>query len=171
MGNDNNCSLMAHFDEVPEELVTNLYVPNSVPILYRFERSTRKPVSIKLESGFGGSHARWMLSAENHYAVRTAVNPGGTLTRALFDAMGACRDLKLSGAQLEAGVRELMKDDEAGPSNCVVVGVAKQIAREIAPDEVIHIREFERRTHEAYQGLTFKHLNPSDVVSERFGEY
>lgn len=164
-------SLMAHFDEVPDHLVTNLYVPNSVPILYRFERATRKPVSIKLKSAHGGSRARWMLSSENHQAVRKAVDSGGILTRALFDAMGGCQDLYITGAQLEAGVRELMKDDGYGTTNCVVMGVAKQIARELAPEEKIHIKEFERRTQEAYDSLTFKHLNPSDVVSENYGSY
>ena len=63
-------SLMAAFDEVPDELVPKLYVPNSVPILYRFNHVTRKPVSTKLQSSAGGSHARWILSAENHREVR-----------------------------------------------------------------------------------------------------
>jgi len=63
-------SLMAAFDEVPDELVPKLYVPNSVPILYRFAPDTRMPVSTKLQSSAGGSHARWILSAENHREVR-----------------------------------------------------------------------------------------------------
>lgn len=63
-------SLMAAFDEVPDELVPKLYVPNSVPILYRFDCTTRMPVSTKLQSSAGGSHARWILSAENHREVR-----------------------------------------------------------------------------------------------------
>ena len=154
-------SLMAHFDQVEEELVTNIYCPNSVPILYRFDQSTRQPVSIKLETGYGGSHARWMLSSENHAAVRKAVNKGGALTRALFDAMGACQDLYITGSQLEMGVRDLMKEDN-GVTDCVVVGVAKQVARELGPDERIHISEFERKTQQAYEGLTFKNLNDSD---------
>jgi bisphosphoglycerate-dependent phosphoglycerate mutase family 1 len=163
-------SLMAHFDQVPEEDVSKLYVPNSVPILYRFERSTRQPVSIKLKSAYGGSHARWMLSAQNHSAVRKAISHGGTLTRALFDAMGATEDLRLSGAQLESGVRELMKDNSE--SDCVVIGVAKQIAREIGPNDIIHIKEFERRAAQAYEGLTFKHLNKTDIIpEEEYGSY
>jgi hypothetical protein len=52
------------------------------------------------------------------------------------------------------------------------MGVAKQIAREISHNDVIHIKEFERRTAEAYEGLTFKHLNKSDIISEeQFGSY
>ena len=163
-------SLMAHFDNVPEDLVTNIYCPNSVPILYRFDQSTRQPVSIKLETGYGGSHARWILSAENHDAVRKAVMPGGTLTRALFDAMGACKDLYISGAQLELGVRDLMKDDNR-VTDCVVMGVAKQIAREMAPQDRIHISEFERKTREAYEGLAFKNLNKSDIVVTEESQY
>lgn len=162
-------SLMAHLDDVPEDLVTNLYVPNSVPILYRFDKETRKPVSIKLDSAAGGSHARWMLSAENHHAVRMAISKGGLLTRALFDAMGAGRDLTLTGAEIDAGVRELMK--EGKNADCVVVGVAKKIARELAPSDIIGIKEFERLTKEAYEGLQFRRLNESDVVTEEFGTY
>ena len=165
--------MQAHFDEVPEEQITQVYVPNSVPIIYRFNTSTRQPLSIKLDSGFGGSHARWMLSAENHMAVRKAVDRGGTLTRALFEAMGACqKDRIITGAQLEAGVRGLMADDAQATTNCVVIGVAKQIAREMRPDDTITFREFERKTREAYDGLTFRKLNPKDkVVSEGSGSY
>lgn len=63
-------SLMAAFDEVPTDLVPKLHVPNSVPILYRFNWKTRMPVSTKLQSSAGGSHARWLVSAENHREVR-----------------------------------------------------------------------------------------------------
>ena len=162
-------SLMAHFDEVPEDRVTKLHVPNSVPILYRFDTATRKPISIKLESAHGGSHARWMLSAENHEAVRKAVSRGGTLTRALFDAMGAGKDLTITGRELERGVRDLLKD---GPAvDCVVMGVAKRVARKLSPDDVIHISEFEKLCQEGAEGLVMKHLNPNDYVSEDYGVY
>jgi 2,3-bisphosphoglycerate-dependent phosphoglycerate mutase len=177
-------SLMAHFDNVTDDhLVSQLYVPNSVPILYRFDRhqSKQTPISIKLSSSNGiASHARWMISNENHGAVRQAIAKGGTLTRALFDAMAshdftAPTRFEITGAELEAGVRELMKDGTMNASiatDCVVVGVAKQIAREIGPHETIHVSEFERRTQEAYAGLTFKHLNEEDfVVPESFGVY
>jgi 2,3-bisphosphoglycerate-dependent phosphoglycerate mutase len=166
-------SLMAHFDNVPEDRVTKMHVPNSVPILYRFEASTRQPISIKLKSAHGGSHARWMLSAENHHAVREALQRGGTLTRALFDAMGAGKDLTLTGAELERGVRELMKDTGHEKSiDCVVIGVAKRVARKLAPNDVIHISEFERLCQEGVDGLSLKHLNPSDFVpEEEYGVY
>ena len=127
--------------------------------------------SVKLESAHGGSHARWMLGPENHHAIRTALQKGGTLTRALFDAMGADRDASVTGADLEAGVRELMKDSGSGPVDCVVMGVAKEICRNIAPDDVIQFREFERRTREACEDFTFKHLNPSDIISKEAGSY
>ena len=162
-------SLMTYFDQVPEDRIPAVHVPNSVPILYRFDTATRKPLSIKLESAHGGSHARWMLGAENHAAVRKAVQRGGTLTRALFDAMGAGKDLTISGRDLENGVRELSKD---GPSvDCVVLGVAKRISRKLSPDDVIHISEFEKLCQEGVEGLSLKHLNPHDYVSEEYGVY
>jgi 2,3-bisphosphoglycerate-dependent phosphoglycerate mutase len=164
-------SLMAYFDDVPEDLVQNMYIPNSVPILYRFKTSTRQPISVKLESNHGGSHARWMLGPENAQAIRTALNEGGTLTRAIFDAMGPGRDLYITGRDLEAGVRELMRD-EGAPMDCVVMGVAKEICRNIAPDEKIHYTEFEKRTQEVLSGFTIKNLNPLDIVTkETNGSY
>ena len=162
-------SLMAHFDKVPADRVAKLHVPNSVPILYRFDSTTRQPLSIKLESAAGGSHARWMLSSENHAAVRKAVQRGGLLTRALFDAMGADKDLTISGRELDRGVRELSKD---GPKmDCIVMGVAKRVARKLSPDDVIHISEFEKLCQEGVDGLSLKHLNPDDHVSTEYGEY
>lgn len=164
-------SLMAHFDEVPEDRVPKIHVPNSVPILYRFDREARKPISVKLESAHGGSHARWMLSAENHAAVRQAVQRGGTLTRALFDAMGASPDLTVSGRDLEWGVRELISDN-AMQHDCVVVAVAKRIARKLSPTDRIHISEFEALCQEGVDGLSLKHLNEEDYISEEaYGTY
>lgn len=157
-------SLMAYFDEVPENQVQNMYVPNSVPILYRFHTETRRPISVKLESGYGGSHARWMLGPENHAAIRSALTPGGSLTRAIFDALGAGRDLTITGRDIEMGVRELMRD--GAQLDCVVMGVAKEICRNIAPDETIHYTEFERKAQEALNKFTLKNLNPSDMVSK-----
>ena len=109
-------SLMAALDEVPDEDVPNLHVPNSVrmqpasaricphmpasarisshlladastrrqvPILYRFERSTSSLISSPLQSAAGGSHARWLLSPENHEQIKEALKPGvsGSPTR------------------------------------------------------------------------------------------
>ena len=163
-------SLMSYFDDLHEDQIPNLYVPNSVPILYRFDDQTRKPLSIKLSSSHGfGSHARWMLSAANHSAVRQAVQRGGILTRALFDALGAGKDLTISGRDLELGLRDLMKEDST--TDCVVVGVAKRIARQLQPTDRIHITEFEKLCQENVEGLTMKRLNESDFISKDFGEY
>eukprot|EP00966_Prymnesium_polylepis_P006915 159344-Prymnesium_polylepis.1 len=87
---------MAAFDQVPDEEVPNLHVPNSVPILYRFERKSRTLLSTKLQSAAGGSHARWLLSPENHAQIRAAIQPGGMLTRALFDSWDATGNRELS---------------------------------------------------------------------------
>jgi hypothetical protein len=112
-----------------------------------------------------------MLGPENAQAIRTALNEGGTLTRAIFDAMGPGRDLYITGRDLEAGVRELMRD-EGAPMDCVVMGVAKEICRNIAPDEKIHYTEFEKRTQEVLSGFTIKNLNPLDIVTkETNGSY
>ena len=43
--------LMAYFDEVAEEKVPELYVPNAVPIIYRFDPATRSRSSAKRLEG------------------------------------------------------------------------------------------------------------------------
>lgn len=143
-------SLMAYFDRVPDHLVPKLHVPNSVPILYTFNRETRQPVSDKLQAAAGGSHARWLVSAENHLAVRQALQPGGLLTRAFFDAFDSNGDRTLNQDEIQFGLRELLKD---GDVDCVVLGLMKKISREMKPNEAITLAEFEQRATETVQGL------------------
>ena len=146
--------LMAAFDAVPADRVPHLHVPNSVPILYRFDAQSRRIVSTKLQAAAGGSHARWLVSAANHRAVRKALQPGGLLTRALFDALDVRGQKRLSAADITYGLHELLKEEQGDiPADWVVVALAKKISRELAPEEYISLKEFERRAAEAYMGL------------------
>jgi len=128
-------ALMAYFDNVPEEDVPNIYVPNSVPILYRFDRKKRQPVSKRLATQSGSSHARWLLSPENLGRVRDAVQPGGTLSRAMFDTIACTKendrgdDIHLAANELEEGLAHLLKDD-GDNLDCAVRAVAKELVRE-----------------------------------------
>jgi 2,3-bisphosphoglycerate-dependent phosphoglycerate mutase len=155
-------ALMAHFDDVDEEQIPNLFVPNSVPILYNFDDKTRKPFGDKLESHTKAgitSHARWMLSVENHSHIRNAITTGGMLTRALFDFMDVTKDGKVCRKELEAGIHELQNpenDNHHYVRDCVVVDVAKKCAFEMKdPNEYITFEEFERRTTMAYNEIQF----------------
>jgi 2,3-bisphosphoglycerate-dependent phosphoglycerate mutase len=156
-------ALMAHFDNVPSDAVPKLHVPNSVPILYRFDSSTRLPISSQLQSAAGGSHARWVLSPDNHAQVKKALEPGGMLTRALFDACTSAsmaeggQNHVLTMAELEAGLTALIKASDAdahGGVDNAVISVAKKVIRELygcpvrgstAASDVITLAEFERR--------------------------
>ena len=156
-------ALMTHFDNVPHESVPKVHVPNSVPILYRFDPVTRLPISSQLQSAAGGSHARWVLSPDNHAQVKKALEPGGMLTRALFDACTSAsmaeggQNHVLTMAELEAGLTALIKASEAdvhGGVDNAVISVAKKVIRELyscpirgnkAASEVITLAEFERR--------------------------
>mmetsp|Transcript_7340 Transcript_7340/g.23083 ORF Transcript_7340/g.23083 Transcript_7340/m.23083 type:complete len:81 (+) Transcript_7340:1285-1527(+) len=75
------------------------------------------------------SHARWLLSPENHQAVRSAVQPGGMLTRALFESWDTTGNRALSVAEIEAGIRAMLAEDVERPANCAVIAVAKKIVR------------------------------------------
>lgn len=147
-------ALMAEFDCVPELAIPELHVPNSVPILYRFDSATRTLISSKLESASGGSHARWILSAENHASVRNAIRPGGMLTRAFYELLDTERRGVLTTAELDSGLRHFLKENEETKLDCAVVALAKKIVREArTQDCTITKEEFERRAADAGAGL------------------
>lgn len=152
--------LMAAFDGVPADRVPRLHVPNGVPVLYRFDADTRRITSTRLQAAAGGSHARWLVGAANHRAVRRALQPGGLLTRALFDALDARGTRRLTSEDINRGLHDLLRDEEEGdiPPDWVVVALAKKIGRELKPGEYITLQEFERRAAEAYMGLQLPHL-------------
>mmetsp|Transcript_64344 Transcript_64344/g.120663 ORF Transcript_64344/g.120663 Transcript_64344/m.120663 type:complete len:405 (+) Transcript_64344:108-1322(+) len=162
-------ALMAAFDKVPAESVPLLHVPNSVPILYRFHTATREPISSILQGKAGGSHARWLLSPDNHSQVQEALQPGGMLTRALYDACSSCSmaDVDhhvLTVAELDAGLNSLLKasadggNSSSGVDNAVVM-VAKKVIRELQTSgnatgsTAIPLEEFERRASEVAEAL------------------
>ena len=140
-------SLMAALDNVPDADIPNLHVPNSVPILYRFERSTSSLLSTRLQSAAGGSHARWLLSPENHEQIKDALKPGGMLTRALLDSWDVDGDRVLSVAEIEAGIQSMLVDggeaEQRSLSNCATMAVAKKIVRELPIGATVTLEEFE----------------------------
>ena len=86
-------SLMAALDHIPHEDVPQLHVPNGVPILFRFERSSRELLSTKLQTQAGASHARWLLSPENHAEIRQSlvrIKTPGPLFVATYTSYCSC---------------------------------------------------------------------------------
>lgn len=152
-------SLMAYLDNVDDDLVPKLHVPNSVPVLYFFDPSTRAIVSQRLSSSEGmSSHARWLVSAQNYREVRKVIE-GHQLTRAIFnffdDGEG---DLELTAAEIDRGLREFIRFDE--DIDCVTIAVAKKVAREMRPNESISREEYENRALAATVGLS----SPDDDI-------
>ena len=168
-------ALMAAIDGVEDDLVPKLHVPNSVPILYRFDPSTRTPISVKLGAGSGGSHARWMLSPENHAQVHNALQSGGLLTRAWFESLDVDRRGKLTVAEIDAGLQAYLKDSaltDDGRVDCVVTAVAKKIVRDAwseaqrPSDVTITLREFEAKANAACSQLPSRQdlLHEDDIA-------
>lgn len=138
-------------------------MPNSVPILYRFNRATRRIVSSKLQAAAGGSHARWLVSAENLRAVRRA---SGLLTRAFFDALDANGDERLTAEEIRDGLRRFLRERQTA-ADWVVISLAKKVSRELAPGGYLTLEEFERRAAEAYLGLELPYYHDN---SDRYGD-
>lgn len=102
--------LISHFDVVPDDRVPGLHVPNSVPIVYDFDTSTRRPMRAKLTTTSGTSHARWLLSEENQAKIAKALQPGGLLARALFEAWDLDQSLTLDPHELHSGLQSVSHD-------------------------------------------------------------
>lgn len=154
-------SLMAYLDDVDDELVPKLHVPNSVPILYFFDPKTRAIVSQKLSSSAGmSSHARWLVSAQNYREVRKVIE-GQQLTRAIFnffdDGQG---DLELTAVEIDRGLREFIRFAGHEALDCVTIAVTKKVAREMRPNESISRQEYEERALAAAMGLS----SPEDNI-------
>ena len=123
----------------PDDEVPQLHVPNSVPILYRFDEETQQLASHKLGAeNAPDSHARWLLSSRNLERLRSGA-AGRAIDQALFDALDEDGDRSLSVKEIEAGIKRLLGDD------VVVAGVVKNIVRglDLADDATITLEEFE----------------------------
>ncbi|KAK7254830.1 histidine phosphatase [Aureococcus anophagefferens] len=110
-----------------------------------------------LEKGSAaGSHARWLLSSRNLIRLRSALAPGGVLTRALFDALDENGDRMLTADEIKLGVRKLLGDDQGSKrviqrrfnvsDDAAVAAIVKRIVRHLnmKDDAVCTLADFER---------------------------
>ncbi|KAJ8600629.1 hypothetical protein CTAYLR_006912 [Chrysophaeum taylorii] len=118
-------ALISHFDEVPEKDIPGLHVPNSVPISYDFDRDHRflRP-KLGTTTTAVGSHARWLLSEENQAKILEALQPGGLLARALFDAWDADNSRTLDAVEIQNGLHMVEHD-------VALAAIARRIVRKI----------------------------------------
>lgn len=164
-------SLMAAFDRVPDGDVPKLHVPNSVPILYRFDRKTRDLLSTRLQGAAGGSHARWLLSPENYAEIHEAIQPGGMLTRAIFESWDLDGNRELSASEIEAGIRNHLADEYPSAAyDTATIAVAKKLLREISAVKgaTVSLEEFERRAAQGVADIeqSVVRLNSQDMLGE-----
>lgn len=74
------------------------------------------------------------------------------MTRAIFDSLDVDNNNSLTASEIDRGLRELLKDNQ--DVDCVTVGVAKKVAREMSSNESISLVDFEARALAAASGLT-----------------
>lgn len=138
-------ALMSHFDEVSDEDIPSLHVPNSVPIVYDFDTSSRSLINSKLTttSDHCSSHARWLLSEENHAKISKALKPGGLLARALFDAWDMDESRTLDHEEIDKGLQSVSDD-------IALAAIARRIVRKIqfCQDGTCTRAEFHQRAAE-----------------------
>ena len=121
-------ALVAHLDEVPEEQVPNLRIPNSVPCVYQFNKEG-VPVLPKLENAAGGTRGHWMFSVENQERLRSKIGGTDAFVHSIFDAWDTNGDGVLTLEELQTGLRQIM-----GGEDLAINFVAAKILEEIDRD-------------------------------------
>lgn len=138
-------ALIAALDGVPDALVPKIFVPNAVPCCYEVEAATLEPTAPRLATSSGGSHARWLLSAENYDRLADKIGVK-TLARNIFEAWDANGDGLLDVGELRAGLRATTGGDDVA----VAAGAGAILADlDEDGDGTISRAEFEARAEAA----------------------
>uniref|UniRef100_A0A7S4EM12 Phosphoglycerate mutase n=2 Tax=Pseudo-nitzschia australis TaxID=44445 RepID=A0A7S4EM12_9STRA len=103
-------SLIAYLDEVPDEEVPHIHIPNSVPCIYKIDSTTGKAIEQDF-SPLSKSKGNWLLSAENQ--ERLVENLGvdsESFARSAFAAWDVDEDGLLSKEELMTGLFKWKRD-------------------------------------------------------------
>ena len=141
-------ALVAHLDDVPEDKISNLHIPNSVPCVYRFD-SEGNSVLPPLENAAGGTRGHWLFSVENMERLKDKIGGTGSFLQSVFDAWDTNGDGELSKEEIKAGLRQIM-----GGEDIAISFAAAKILEEIAIDEgaaTLKPEEFQRYASSVYE--------------------
>lgn len=121
-------ALVAHLDEVPEDQISNLHIPNSVPCVYRFSQDGTSSLP-QLTNAAGGTRGHWLFSLENQERLRSKIGGTGSFLQSIFDAWDTNGDGVLSLEEIEIGLRQIM-----GGEDIAISFIAAKILEEIDMD-------------------------------------
>jgi Histidine phosphatase superfamily (branch 1)/EF-hand domain len=140
-------ALVAHLDEVPEEGVPNIHIPNSVPCIYRFCEAGNHALPL-LENAAGGTRGHWLFSYENQERLRNKIGVTGSFMQSIFDAWDLNGDGALSLEEIQTGLRQIM-----GGEDVVISFTAAKILEEISKDgsATVSSEEFREFAAAVYQ--------------------
>lgn len=105
-------ALKAHIDNVPEHLVPNIHIPNSVPCVYHFNPTCGSVVSPLLQGRAGETRGQWLFSPENQRRLHNKIGATGAFTRAIFEAWDINGDGVLEKEEIAQGLRQLIKGED-----------------------------------------------------------
>ena len=129
-----NRSLVAYLDEVPNENVSNIHIPNSVPFIYKIDPRTGKAVQ-QDSSPLSKSKGNWLLSAENQERLIDKLGVDSeSFARSLFAAWDVDGDGYLSKQEL-ANLLFSWKSD----TNPAINALAGKILEEVCTFRCLNI--------------------------------
>jgi len=143
-------ALVAHLDDLPEDRISNLHIPNSVPCMYRFD-SEGNSVLPPVENAAGRTRGYWLFSNENRERLRDKIGGTESFFRSVFDAWDTNGDGELCKEEVKAGLQWIM-----GDADITIRFAAAKILEEIRFDEdgatlkPDEFQEYASRVYEKY---------------------
>lgn len=104
-------ALVSHLDQVPEDQIPNIHIPNGVPCVYQFSKDGAT-VLPRLENDFGGTRGHWLFSVENQRRLRNKIGGTSSFFQSIFDAWDVNGDGVLTREEIVTGLRQLMGGDD-----------------------------------------------------------
>jgi hypothetical protein len=108
-------AITAYLDEVPEENVVKIHIPNSVPCIYRIDLETGTAVHTDPVQIEDSSRGHWLLSEANQKRlVKKLGGSSESFARSIFNAWDTNSDGMLSKDEIKRGLYSWNDDDHAG---------------------------------------------------------
>lgn len=119
-------SLIAYLDDVPDESVPHIHIPNSVPLVYKIDPHTGKAVD-EYSLASSNSKGNWLLSEENQDRLVEKLGiDSESFARSLFSAWDVDGDGYLSIEELGEALFNWKKD-----SNPAINALAGKMLEEV----------------------------------------
>ena len=148
-------SLIAYLDDVPDESVPHIHIPNSVPLVYKIDPHTGKAVDAHSPAS-SNSKGNWLLSEENKDRLVEKLGiDSESFARSLFSAWDVDGDGYLSREELGEALFNWKKD-----SNPAINALAGKMLEEVRISRIRNIIQTNTYCSSGHSNISTTHHYP-----------